>query len=1511
MSGWEPVTSSAVAVAPKPAADGWAPVATAPVATATAAPAQPAAPQGEGEWAPVGAPVAKPLAAPATPKPDPTIGLEHIKSKYAQDLDAAAAKYKLDPHLLRAVHFVEDSSEDPNVISSAGAIGEMQMKPGTFKQFAGKGASITDATANIDAGAAALSYYMKKYGGDVNKALVAYNQGESYADKGGHDVDDYAKNVQGLYRRLVSGDTGPGHPNAVLPKGGFAAVIGATPAPVVAHGSIGPIAGGAVGYAAAGANKFLHDQTQNLKGVLNLDHLTDDQRAALQRIGQSDAMHVAATGGRIVADLVMLPFSSLNAMMLDVANGNTQRIGDVGQKVFKMLGDPGHAGDFLDALTEKYGPFTQQTNAAWASLPGVRERMAKANPKTMEGKALQQALGLQADVGRLLYNNEYISGALAAVTGLYAPVGPEMALVRGAGRIGGKLIDNVATSELHAIAQFSPNTAIKIAATHDVVTAATEKFLASAPIIGDRYRPVWKQFGEIGEHHQRVYVKNQAEAAYDSQQALNQENKMGGTTREQAVAIHREADRFFNPNTTLHVLQPGGGDPVFDALTGVTVMSKGPAYGMQVAKREVVYAQHPAPIMPKEPSSTPRVKAGKETDWLFGTQGGQTAATMQAKNFKGYLSKSRPSRALQMVGIAPADADAFEQSVLTQAQSIKGKVAQRQFVAEQTLRKALGAQAKIRGVDAVEREGPHGTQVIVPNPLKAMDRDETMIGNVSTHDRAVNTMHVMKNADDISKAVAPSVADRMIEGYAPRGGMFANESTLLERLEGQGEGLKSGGGTGGPVPGQTQKREYGSIDHALANGEQINPTFDPRAAFQGSLTRSLRFQTYMRYVMNRAQEVTEKSPTHAPGAPSAFKEKGVDKGLINYDEALRRALETGRLDPLTAPAPGSLDPLTGTATPKLTLGPAGRKSLDDWVRSEAAQRLATGPNKMTPQQLAATPDGKMPQIMDAEMSKIHDAIQAQFEADYPNLIYRADQQLGVDDLAGLTVPKVIRDAAIDGHPVLAQQAGMAPTGAWALKDTPENWILNGLETTSNLLRTVFMTNILYHPLKNIARLAFGFGHLNPVEIMQGLLAPHTIDDAILREAEQEGALQRKFMVGPAGRKTQARYAYANAQTYDRSPKGIVEERGAPLGGALVTPKVMDLPRRVKTMVDGYRNVIEDGSKAGGVGVGMHILGKASYNADKWNTEWTFGVWEDALAAMTYRKLRDIGTRDGKKIGEAKAHAANETRRIMGDTGNLTRFEQQAGLARLNWFYGWTKGQWRLWSRIMTNPRAAQFFTMQEYGLRAANENSGVPNPEDFPEDLVWGYGGDGSQKVLRVGGGYLTKAEGIASLATAPLTGGQGLLDFADAADNDFFNTLMPLARMILVNAGQTFGYPKGQEPSPWGAMMDRDLPIEEQGKQMAKSIGARVQPMEKRSIEQTIRERDPIYLMDLLGIPAKNLADVQEARVHGIIESNVRKKLDAALRLSRTDQEREALKQTYGPAIEQEEDARAKLLGY
>jgi soluble lytic murein transglycosylase-like protein len=108
--------------------------------------------------------------------PSATIALPLAPRELA---DAAADKYGLPRELVRSVMAAE-SGMAPGAVSPKGAIGLMQLMPGTAQVL---GVDPYDPAQNVDAGARYLRDLLEKYNYGLRHALAAYNAGPGAVDK--------------------------------------------------------------------------------------------------------------------------------------------------------------------------------------------------------------------------------------------------------------------------------------------------------------------------------------------------------------------------------------------------------------------------------------------------------------------------------------------------------------------------------------------------------------------------------------------------------------------------------------------------------------------------------------------------------------------------------------------------------------------------------------------------------------------------------------------------------------------------------------------------------------------------------------------------------------------------------------------------------------------------------------------------------------------------------------------------------------------------------------------------------------------------------------------------------------------------------------------------------------------------------------------------------------------------------------------------------------------------------
>jgi hypothetical protein len=108
-------------------------------------------------------------------------------SPYDRTIAVLANRYRLDPDLIKAVAWVE-SRFRPEVVSSKGAVGLMQLLPSTAAMYGVT--DLTDPDQNLSAGARHLRALMDEFGGDLTLVLAAYNAGSGAVRRSG-GVPDY------------------------------------------------------------------------------------------------------------------------------------------------------------------------------------------------------------------------------------------------------------------------------------------------------------------------------------------------------------------------------------------------------------------------------------------------------------------------------------------------------------------------------------------------------------------------------------------------------------------------------------------------------------------------------------------------------------------------------------------------------------------------------------------------------------------------------------------------------------------------------------------------------------------------------------------------------------------------------------------------------------------------------------------------------------------------------------------------------------------------------------------------------------------------------------------------------------------------------------------------------------------------------------------------------------------------------------------------------------------------
>jgi hypothetical protein len=117
--------------------------------------------------------------------------------KWKSQVQQSAQRWGMDYRWVLAV-LAQESGGNPSAVSPAGAIGLMQLMPGTA---AALGVDPHDPVQNIDGGVRYLSEQLKRYSGDTTRALQAYNAGPGNVDAGNipDETKKYVPAVKAYY----------------------------------------------------------------------------------------------------------------------------------------------------------------------------------------------------------------------------------------------------------------------------------------------------------------------------------------------------------------------------------------------------------------------------------------------------------------------------------------------------------------------------------------------------------------------------------------------------------------------------------------------------------------------------------------------------------------------------------------------------------------------------------------------------------------------------------------------------------------------------------------------------------------------------------------------------------------------------------------------------------------------------------------------------------------------------------------------------------------------------------------------------------------------------------------------------------------------------------------------------------------------------------------------------------------------------------------------------------------
>jgi soluble lytic murein transglycosylase-like protein len=144
--------------------------------------------------------------------PQPPAEAAPSKSELKPLIEGAAKRHGVELALVKAVISAE-SAYNAHAVSSAGAVGLMQLMPATAADYGvGDTDRLFDPAVNVETGVRHLKRLLSKYNNDYGRVIMAYNAGEGVVDRTNSNVTyaetlAYTEGVINRYRR--NGGTQP------------------------------------------------------------------------------------------------------------------------------------------------------------------------------------------------------------------------------------------------------------------------------------------------------------------------------------------------------------------------------------------------------------------------------------------------------------------------------------------------------------------------------------------------------------------------------------------------------------------------------------------------------------------------------------------------------------------------------------------------------------------------------------------------------------------------------------------------------------------------------------------------------------------------------------------------------------------------------------------------------------------------------------------------------------------------------------------------------------------------------------------------------------------------------------------------------------------------------------------------------------------------------------------------------------------------------------------------------